>query len=344
MRGFLLLFALLLVPNVQPAWGARSTYKIVTGGLTGTYVKIGRDLAQFVAEDAGFDLVVQTSAGSLENVERLRFEKGVKFAIVQNDVFQRYKYYAERGSLEARIMIQNLRVVLPLYNEEVHMVVRADSDIKYFHQIRGKIVNMGPRKSGTAMTVEVMYNTMYGSGPRPRDITNYKIPVALRKLVNTRDVDVVAYVAGQPTSLFKKIYDKDTSRFRFLRADPNHPTYEKLKGVYYASTIRTQSYPRYLSADVPTFAVKAFLITYNYRSEARKELGAFGRSLCRNIAKLRNEGHPKWKEVKLPPAPLPEGWDYYDVTKSSVVSCDPTAPAVGVEPCDTVGRALGLCK
>ena len=48
--------------------------KIVTASERGTYFQMGRDLAQFVAEPASIDLEVLASAGSVENVRRLRDE------------------------------------------------------------------------------------------------------------------------------------------------------------------------------------------------------------------------------------------------------------------------------
>ena len=103
-------------------------YKIVTASARGTYIIIGRDLAQFVASPAGIDLDALPSAGSAENVRRLRYEPGVKFALVQSDVYQAFLDMAAGGNAEAGDMIRPLRVIMPLYNEEIHFIVRADSD------------------------------------------------------------------------------------------------------------------------------------------------------------------------------------------------------------------------
>src|SRR6187200_1353036 len=64
--------------------------KIVTASARGTYIQIGRDIASIVAPSADIELDVLPSAGSAENVRRLRHEPGVKFAIVQSDVFQAF--------------------------------------------------------------------------------------------------------------------------------------------------------------------------------------------------------------------------------------------------------------
>ena len=72
------------------AANAQVPFKIVTASERGTYIQIGRDIARLVAPDAGIELEVLPSAGSAENVRRLRHEPGVKFALVQSDVYQAF--------------------------------------------------------------------------------------------------------------------------------------------------------------------------------------------------------------------------------------------------------------
>src|SRR5438067_8029653 len=67
---------------------AGTPYKIVTANATGTYQAIGNDLVKMVAPQAGIDLQAVPTSGSAENVKLLRFEPGVKLAIVQADVYQ----------------------------------------------------------------------------------------------------------------------------------------------------------------------------------------------------------------------------------------------------------------
>ena len=68
---------------------------------------------------------------------RARFyEPGVKFAILQSDVYQAFLDLAARRNTEASKIIQPLRVIMPLYNEEIYFIVRADSDLQYIHEIK----------------------------------------------------------------------------------------------------------------------------------------------------------------------------------------------------------------
>src|SRR5579864_5358289 len=83
------------------AFAEPAHYKIVTGPERGTYIQIGQDLSKWVAQPAGIDLDVVASKGSAENVQRMRFEPGVKLALVQSDVYQAYIDMANAGNPEA---------------------------------------------------------------------------------------------------------------------------------------------------------------------------------------------------------------------------------------------------
>src|SRR5512132_941635 len=104
-----------LVPSLVVAQVA--AYKIVTASERGTYIQIGRDLAKFVAEPADIDLEVLPSKGSADNVVRLRDEPGVKFALVQSDVYQAFLDQAASGNRSAGRIIRPLRVAPPRGNE-----------------------------------------------------------------------------------------------------------------------------------------------------------------------------------------------------------------------------------
>jgi TRAP-type uncharacterized transport system substrate-binding protein len=120
-----------------PSVAAQATaYKIVTASERGTYIQIGRDLAKFVAPQAQIELDALPSAGSAENIHRLRYEPGVKLALVQSDVYQAFINQSNAGDGNAAAIIKPLRVIMPLYNEEVYFIVRADSPLSFVHEIQ----------------------------------------------------------------------------------------------------------------------------------------------------------------------------------------------------------------
>jgi uncharacterized protein len=345
--------ALLALAAVSPAHAA-AEYKIVTASERGTYIQIGKDLARFVAPQADVALDVLPSKGSADNVHRLRYDAGVKFAIVQSDVYQAFLDHASQGNAEAARLIRPLRVILPLYNEEIYFVVRADSPLRHVHEIREQRINIGPVQSGTAMSATTIYRLMFGQAPPERQITTYTNEDALLRLTGDRSVDVVVIVAGQPAKLLADMKAEARQFVRLLAVDAKHPASQAALKTYFAATIRSASYPNWLDEDVPGLAVKAFLVTYDYGWKVTVDhLTRFARSLCDNFAVLQTEGHPKWRDVDVRLPALGAGWRYYAPMEKVLRECTASPPAPAVVPaaasaapsaCTQQEKVLGLCS
>lgn len=339
---------------VGPAVHAAADYKIVTASERGTYIQIGKDLAKFVAPEADIALEVLPSKGSADNVNRLRYDTGVKFAIVQSDVYQAFLDYASSGNAEAGRLIRPLRVIMPLYNEEIYFIVRADSPLQFVHEIRNLRINVGPLQSGTAMSATTIYRLMYDEALAETNTSYFTNEDALVKLATDKTVDVVAIVAGQPAKILAEMKPEAKQLVRLLKVDPNHATTRGALRTYVAATIRSASYPNWLDQDVPGLAVKAFLVTYDYTYKPTMEhMAKFARSLCQNFNLLQTEGHPKWRDVELALPPLGRGWLYYPPSERVLRSCPAAAPVAASPPpaapaaaakCGQAERVLGLCK
>jgi len=182
------------------AWAA-TPYKIVTADQRGTYFAIGNDLAKMVASRADIDLEVVPTSGSAENVKLLRHEPGVKLAIVQADVYQAFVDRGASRNAEAARIIRPLRVILPLYNTEIHYIVRADSELNYLHDIKDAKINGGLVGSGAAFITHTLYRMMF-NGPMSDAAASY-LPndQALIKLITDKSVDVAVVAAGQPAPI-----------------------------------------------------------------------------------------------------------------------------------------------
>jgi TRAP transporter TAXI family solute receptor len=327
---------------------AAALFKIVTASERGTYIEIGRDLARIVAPAADIALEVMPSAGSAENVRRLRFEPGVKFALVQSDVYQALLDQAAAGNAEAATLIRPLRVIMPLYSEEIYFVVRADSPLEYVHQIENATINVGPIGSGTALMATTLYRAMFDA-PLPENRARFlSNEDALVKLITDRSIDVVAIVAGQPAKLLADMKPESKQYIKLLTFDRDHVTSLGALKTYFATTVRASSYPNLLTEDIPSLAVKAYLVTYDFNLKGtQRYLSAFARSLCRNLPTLQALGHPKWREVEMALPALGRGWSYYAPVEKELRACtvarpiETTPPA---RPCPQQQRVLGLCS
>ena len=325
---------------------AAAEYKIVTASARGTYIQIGRNLAEFVAPGADITLEALASAGSAENVKRLRYEPGVKLALVQSDVYQAFLDQAAGGNPEARNMIRPLRVIMPLYNEEIYFIVRADSPLNFVHEIKGTKINVGPLRSGTAMSATTIYRQLFGAPLPDANASFLSNEEALLKLVSDSGLDVVVAVGGQPFKLLVDMKPEARKLIKLLKFDPANPASTAAFKTYFPATIRASSYPNLLAADIPGAAVKAFLVTYDYTLGGSVErLSKFARSLCENFPKLQAEGHPKWREVQMALPDLPRGWLYYPPMQRELKACIANLQSKPPVPvCTQEAKILGLCK
>ncbi|MFN9709407.1 MAG: TAXI family TRAP transporter solute-binding subunit [Burkholderiales bacterium] len=333
---------------VLPAWAQRNLqYNIVTASENGTYIQIGRDLANFVAPAAGIDLKALPSKGSVENMRRLRDEPGTKLALVQSDVYQAFKDLAARGNVEAERIVRPLRVVLPLYNEEIYVVTRSDSPLKYLSEIRNQRINIGPIGSGSAITASTLYQSMFGLPISESQVSSFSNEEALIRLVRDRSIDVVILVAGQPSPIFLGMEPGVEKYFKLLSRDDSAAVSQALI-TYSKSEIRSQSYPQWLAKDVPALAVKTMIVTYDYSlPQTRDALARLAKSLCDNFPLLQAKGHPKWSDVSLKLPPLSPDWSYYPSTEAQINNCSSTAairrPSSSPN-CPFHDRVLGLCS
>jgi uncharacterized protein len=325
------------------------TFNITTAAQRGTYIQIGKDLAQFVAKPAGIEMGVLPSAGSIENVKRLRYDPGVKLAIVQQDVYQAFLDIAPIDRTAADI-IRPLRVILPLYDEEIYFLVAANSPLNFVHEIKGQTINSGPLGSGTSLSVSTLYRAMFGEEPATSSLSNED---ALVKLM-TDGRGVVAIVGGQPTALLTNMKPEVRQYLKILRVDPDNPATKAALKTYSLSNVRQISYPNLLSADQWTFSVKALLVTYDFNYGGRQRPSAttlvkFARSLCDNFPVLQDSGHSKWRDVKIAFPDLGAGWKYYPPTTAELRKCatplpsEPPPPAASPDTCTAEKRVLGLC-
>ncbi|RZL89434.1 MAG: TAXI family TRAP transporter solute-binding subunit [Variovorax sp.] len=334
----------------------RAEYKIVTASKSGTYIQIGRDLAKWVADPAGIDLEVLESKGSAENVQRMRFEPGVKLALVQSDVYQAFLDEAKAGNADAGNIIRPLRLIMPLYDEEIYFVARADSPLNFIHEIKNKKIGVGPIGSGTALTSRTLYQLMFEE-PIPAANAQYLTNEdALVKLTVDKTIDVAIIVAGQPAKLFSEMKPEARNYIKILKLDEAAPETARGKKTYFPATIRAESYSTWLTSDIPTWTVKAYLVTYDYGLQSTVgNLGRFAESLCTNFDQLQANGHPKWKQVRLELPALGQGWRYYPPMEKRLRACiagqtarnAPAAaakPQARTRPCTDQEMVLALCK
>ena len=281
---------------------------IVTGSKTGTYVKFGNDIKK-VLKKKRINLTVHNSAGSLENVYSVYKLPKAQLGIVQSDVLA---FIQTRKDESLRKIADKLRLVHPLYNEEVHIL--ASNDVSSFEDLEGRKVAIGGKGSGTFLTAD----TLLKIGGIEIEAVHKSGADALKALKNGQ-VDAMFYVAGYPVKLFSEEVSED-DKLQLL------PILNKEISEIYnvASTIPQDTYS-FLGEDVDTVAVKAVLVTYAYKRANCGRIGKVANIIEDEIDWLRDNGHQKWNDVDLE-FEL-NGWVQYECVRSKNKSDDNRSPS-----------------
>lgn len=298
-RSILSLFCVFCFTGLSLAQeGGPISMGMVTGGPSGTYYQFGLNLEQLVKQ-SGIKLSVANSNGSVDNVFAVYKKPNTQMGIVQSDVLA-FVAKVETDPVLKRIA-QKIKMVFPLYNEEVHLLGR--NDIQDFDDLEGKRVAIGKEGSGTFLTAKLLFEV---SGVKPSEMLAIGAGDALPEL-KAGNVDAMFYVAGFPVKLFTD--NVSTEDNLALLPILNKSIVE----FYPKSTIPAGTYEWQKKA-VDLVAVKSVLVSYDFRRANCRNVGRFAYLLESNIDWLRENGHPKWNSVDLE-YPL-KGWEQYDCVKN----------------------------
>ena len=297
-----------LLAGVGAGWAAEDM-GLITGGDKGTYYQFGLDLQKLV-KPQGINLTVHPSKGSVENIFAVYQRPGVQMGIVQSDVLA-FVARLQSDPVLTRIA-KKTKMVFPLYNEEIHLVGR--KGITDFDDLTGRKVAVGREGSGTYLTSRLLFKL---SEVVPAEMVYIDTSEALAELKAGR-VDAMFYVAGYPVKLLKDdITDKDG-----LVLVPI--TNKSILEFYPQAEVPVGVYP-WQSTAVVTAAVKAVLVSFDFRRKDCDNVGRFGQILSTHLDGLQKGGHPKWKVVDLN-YPL-RGWEQYDCVRKYLGKAAPAAAA-----------------
>ncbi|MEM6405277.1 MAG: TAXI family TRAP transporter solute-binding subunit [Pseudomonadota bacterium] len=303
-------FVLLLFTSLASAYAAAAyDMGIVTGGKTGTYIQIGKNI-QGLLYGHDINLDVHPSTGSMENITSVLKRKGIQLGIVQSDVLS----YIEDSSddQDMKRYLKKIKLIFPLYNEEVHILAR--KPLKTLSDLQNKRVALGRDGSGTFLTSSTILNLA-----EIRLSREYLVggEAALEALKANR-IDAMFYVAGSPVKLFRdRVHSAD--ELNLIEIDD-----KAVKELYSESRISRGTYA-WQKQDLNTVSVKAMLITYDYQHANCKRVADIAELIYKNKPLLENYGHTKWKDVDLN-ASLPKKWQRYSCVRDRLKLGTPLHP------------------
>ncbi len=276
--NLLTLFCICLVISGVHADGGR--IGLITGASTGTYIRIGNDIAALAAKE-GVNLDICESTGSLENIAAVFEREEIQLGLVQSDVLG---YLQESQNRKLERVAQQIAMMFPLYNEEVHL--RAKKEIKSIADLDHRVIAVGDKGSGTNLTSELLLEI---TNVWPRKKYLLKDNDAL-KMLNDGIIDALFYVSGYPVQLLKNV---DGENFHLVPLNENSIT------DYYIDSKIPDGVYSWQQGPVKTVAVKAVLMTAGFHDNHCQNINDLVRVVRNNISYLKEFGHSKWKEVEL---------------------------------------------
>ena len=269
---------------------------VITGGERGTYYQFGLDIQKLVNRVMpSLGVTVYPSKGSVENIYAVYQRPATQMGIVQSDVLA-FVFRVQTDPLLKRIA-RKIKLVFPLYNEEVHILGRAG--ITDFDDLANRRVAIGREGSGTYLTARILLKM---ADVTPRETVLIDTDEALAELKAGR-IDAMFYVAGYPVKLLTEKVTADDG----LAVIPI--TNKSIAEFYPVVEIPAGTYT-WQATPVSTVAVKAVLVSYDFRQRDCDVIGRFALAMSDGLEWLRKNGHPKWKAVDLN-FPL-KGWEQYD--------------------------------
>lgn len=263
---------------------------IVTGAETGTYIQIGYNISELV-KSKNVKLNVYPSPGSVQNIQDVYKRRGVQLGIVQSDVLG---FINISTNSELRDIAKKVKLVFPLYNEEIH--VFGNSSIRSLADLGGKRIGIGLKGSGTNLTAGLLLLLADVKPAAQLEVSDAASLDALKR----GELDAFIAVGGTPMALFDRV-DLDQGGKYHLIDITEAPVFN----LYKKKEITPDTY-KWMKTNAQTATVLSVLMTYDYpestasyMKQSCQSVGNISRIIHDNIGWLRENGHPKWKEVNL---------------------------------------------
>lgn len=224
-----------------------------TGGTGGTFYPLGGELAKIFADNVEDITVnpVETSGGT-DNLGQL-FQGNHQLGMSSNDITN----MAVDGTLDGLdgIKMDNFGWISALYPEATHVIVRAESGIETFEDLRGRKIAVGNAGSGTRAISDALFEAYDMVGEYTPEVTDFATST---DMLADGQIDASIFVVGVPVSGLTQLSATtdvalipiDASIIAKLTGEGSHlETYD----------ISTESYG-FLKSDVPTISVFSNLL------------------------------------------------------------------------------------
>jgi TRAP transporter TAXI family solute receptor len=227
----LLLSATLSAPSMA---GETQFVSIGTGGVTGVYYPTGGAICRLVNKNrkkTGIRCSVESTGGSVFNINAIRSGE-LEMGVAQSD----WQFHAYNGTSKFKDVgaFKELRAVFSVHAEPATLVVRADSGIKNFTDLKGKRVNIGQPGSGTVATYAVLEKA-FGMDRKDLKLAAELKSSEMGQALCDNKIDAYFFLVGHPAGVIKET----TTTCKAKIADIHGPAVVKL--------VKDNSFYRYAS-------------------------------------------------------------------------------------------------
>ncbi len=290
MKKTLLFIMVCFMVAVFSTTAAAADVKMVlaTGGTAGTYYPFGGAMAKiWNSKIPGMNVTAQATGASVENV-RLVNRNEAELAIVQSDTID-FAFNAKEAFKEKLTKMAALAV---LYPEVIQVVVRGDSKIDSFDDLKGMKIGVGAPGSGTEANFRQLCD---GYGIQKEDVKAQYLSFAeSAEQFKDKHIDAFIVTAGIPNAAIMDIGTQHSVRIINISDDKAAQIIKKYPFLS-PFTIPANTYKGQTTA-IKTVAVNAVLIA---GTDVKEDVAySIVKALFENQGELAM-AHAKGKELNV---------------------------------------------
>jgi len=288
-KALLFLMACFMVAGLASTAAAADIRMVLaTGGTAGTYYPFGGGMAKiWNSKIPGMNMTAQATGASVENV-RLVNRGEAELAIVQSDTID-FAFNAKEAFKEK---LTKMAVLAVLYPEVIQVVVRGDSKIDSFDDLKGMKVGVGAPGSGTEANFRQLSD---GYGLKKEDVkAQYLSFSESAEQFKDKHIDAFIVTAGIPNAAIMDIGSQHSIRIINI-ADEKAALIVKKYPFLSPFTVPANTYKNQASP-VKTMAVNAVLIA---STDVKNDVAY---NIVKSLFENQNElaaTHAKGKELSL---------------------------------------------
>lgn len=298
-----------------------NTIAIVSGNINAAWLTLAYDLSAVLDDGNNFRVLPVIGKGGAQNVRDVRYLKGIDLGITVTSVLGKFRRSGELGDISDKI-----DYITKLSDDDMHVLVRADSGITSLDQLNGKKVNFSDMGSATEVSAGDVFERL---GIKPVEV-NMGQADAYEKM-KTGEVAATIQFGAKPAPAIAKLHAADGIRLLPIPYD------QRLQQDYLPATFTDKDYPGIIpdGQSVDTIAYGAVMICYNWPkgSDRYQRIANFVDHFFSHFAEFQKQPrHPTWREVNLA-ADLP-GWKRFPEAQEWLDNHRPPAPQASTQQTD----------